>query len=125
MATTLAVERIDIIEGPNLNGLLCYFKYAAPRPDGLPTGIHLGFEEVVFFGTAEDETELRQLDELGDSFVPLLVGIRYLGNNASSATRDDFVITVKSWMTFEGHYNTTRVHLGIQMRTPAEMLQRY
>ena len=106
MATTLTVERIDIIEGPNLDGLLRHFKYAAPRPDQFPMGMHLRFEEVVFFGTAGEETEVRQFTELGDSFIPKLVGLLYLGNDASSATRDDFVITVKSWTTFEGHYNT-------------------
>jgi hypothetical protein len=105
MATTLVVERIDIIEGPNLDELLRALKHAVPRPDGLPKGINVEFKEVVFFGRAEGDLEVRQLAELGYLFAPKLVGIRYLGNDANPATRDDFVITLKSWTTFEGHYN--------------------
>lgn len=106
MATTLPVERIDILEGPNLDELQRAFKHAVSRDDGVPMGMSLRFEEVVFFGTVGDETEVREMPELGRGFAPKLVGIRYLGNDAKSSTRDDFVITVVSWTTLEGHYNT-------------------
>ena len=101
MATTLVVERIDIIEGPNLDELLRGLKFAVAREEGLPRGLSITFKEAILFG--EDGTELV---ELGRLFQPQLVGIRYLGNEAMPSTRDDFVITVKSWTTFEGHYNT-------------------
>jgi hypothetical protein len=100
MATKLEdVERIDIIEGPNLDELLRGLKFAAPREEQ-PKGISVRFDEVVFF--TEDGEEIA---ELGKTFLPTLVGISYLGNESSSATRDDFVIKVKSWTTFVGHYN--------------------
>ncbi|MDB5177938.1 MAG: hypothetical protein JWO61_321 [Candidatus Saccharibacteria bacterium] len=101
MTTTLVVERIDIIEGPNLDELLRGLKLAVAREQGLSRGLSITFQEAVFFGG--DGVELI---ELGRLFQPQLVGIRYLGNEATPSTRDDFVITVRSWQTFEGHYNT-------------------
>jgi len=100
MATTLDVERIDILEGPNLDGLLEGFKFAAPR-DELHQQISVRFEEVAYFAKGGEE-----IVELGKTFFPRIVGVRYLGNEASSSTRDDFVVTVfMGGMTFEGHYN--------------------
>ena len=101
MATELVVERIDIIEGPNLDELLRALKHAVPREDGVRHGISVRFDKVVFFGVKGEE-----IDELGQMFMPKLVGIRYLGNMITTSTCDDFVVTVRSWTTFEGHYNT-------------------
>ena len=104
MATTLIVERIDILEGPNLDALLQAFKQAVSRSadEGRVYVMTARFREVVFFD--EDGKEINDLGRT--AFAPKVVGIRYVGNDASSSTSDDFVITVKSWTTFEGHYNT-------------------
>jgi hypothetical protein len=100
MAATLPVERIDVLEGPNLDGLLEGFKFAVVR-DGMPYQTAVRFDEVVYFAEGGKEYA-----ELGRTFFPYVVGIRYLGNEASSSTRDDFVVTVyMGGMTFEGHYN--------------------
>ena len=102
MDATLTVERIDILEGPNLKGLLFAFEHAAIRPDGFSGEVNLRFDNVVYLDDAHKE-----IDELsGRIFNPKLVGICYLGYNPSSETRDDFVITVSIInITFEGHYN--------------------
>jgi hypothetical protein len=100
MATTLPVKRIDILEGPNLDGLLEGLKFAVLR-DEMAHQIAVRFDEVAYFAESGEEYAA-----LGRTFFPSVVGIRYLGNEASSSTRDDFVVTVyMGGMTFEGHYN--------------------
>jgi hypothetical protein len=100
MATTLQVGRIDIVEGPNLDELQRAQKFAVPRGE---IRVHMSarFDYVVYFDEAGS-----QLTELGRTFLPQVIGIRYLGDEPSRETQDDFVITVRfAGMTFEGHYN--------------------
>ena len=100
MATTLQIERIDILEGPNLDDLQRAQKFAVVR-EGLSVPVSARFGEVVYFG--EDGKELV---EFGRTFAPQVIGIRYLGNEPSRETRDEFIITVRfTGRTFEGHYN--------------------
>jgi hypothetical protein len=100
MATTLPVERIDILDGPNFDGLLKGLKFAASRDESVPP-ISVRFEEVVYFAEGGSE-----VTELGRMCFPKIVGIRYLGNEASPSTRNDFIVAVyMGGMTFEGHYN--------------------
>ena len=106
MTTTVNVERIDIIEGPNLEGLLqpWLMKEAiedANKVFAIPD-IHVRFEEVRYM-----RNEWTADEELGVTFHPLLVGIGLLGGDVKSRKRDDFIITVSSALgTFTGHYNT-------------------
>lgn len=101
MTPSVIVERIDILDGPNLKSLLEGFRFATRREE-LNFAINLKFNEVVFI----DESGV-EIQELGRLYTPILAGIRYLGYEPKPDTRDDFVITVRSGMgTFEGHYNT-------------------
>ena len=106
MTATVNVERIDIIEGPNLTGLLepWLTKEAIEEADkvfAIPD-IHLRFNEVRYM-----RDEWTADEELGMTFLPLLVGIGLLGGDTTARKREDFVITVSSALgTFTGHYNT-------------------
>ncbi len=106
MTATVNVERIDIIEGPNLTGLLQPWltKEAIEEADkvfAIPD-IHLRFNEVRYM-----RDEWTADEELGMTFLPLLVGIGLLGGDTTTRKREEFVITVSSALgTFTGHYNT-------------------
>jgi len=107
MTTTVSVERIDILEGPNLEGLLRSFPLAAALEDqgeeSLPRSVETWFKEVRFYDEQGFDLRLQLAGAL--SFRGVLNGIRYLG-----LTRDnkhDFVIFVDSSLgTFGGLYNT-------------------
>lgn len=108
MTTTVKVERIDIVEGPNLEGLLkpWLLKSAyAEEGKALPGGVHeiyLRFDEVHFM----DESGVA-IEELGTTLMPALVAIGLLGGDATTRNREEFVITVSTaFGTFTGHYNT-------------------
>lgn len=106
MTTTVNVERIDIFEGPNLQGLLNpWLMKEAIREAGESYGfdeIYLRFDNVRYM-----RDEWAAYEELGRTYFPLLVGIGLLGGDTESRKRDDFVITVSSAVgTFTGHYNT-------------------
>lgn len=95
------VARIEILDGPNGDGLLRAYKFAVAR-DGLPVGISARFEGVFF---DEDDNELA---ELGRTFLPPVVGLHYLNYEATDENRDQHVIAVQLWATFEGHYDAFR-----------------
>ena len=106
MTTTVTVERIDIIEGPNLTGLLepWLMKEAIEEAEKIfaPPDVHLRFNKVRYM-----RDEWNADEELGMTFLPLLVGIGLLGGDTTARKREDFVITVSSALgTFTGHYNT-------------------
>lgn len=106
MTTTVTVERIDIIEGPNLEGLLQpWLMRESVEEAGFSLGtsdVHLRFDEVRYM-----RDEWIADEELGITFYPLLVGIGLLGGEATTRKRENFVITVSSALgTFTGHYNT-------------------
>lgn len=106
MTTTVIVERIDIIEGPNLEGLLKpWLMKEAIEEAGkslVVSDIHLRFDEVRYM-----RDEWTADEELGMTFLPLLVGIGLLAGDTTARKREDFVITVSSALgTFTGHYNT-------------------
>lgn len=101
MTGTVTVERIDILEGPNLEGLLRSFTV----PSGLDREIEVNarFDRIkLYTGDGDDAAAI-----LGDdvvSYTGVLLGIRYLG--LEPGLRHDFIITLKTSLgTFEGHYN--------------------
>ena len=104
MTDTVTVERIDIIEGPNLEGLIRPWQITeAAMPPG-NRQVSLRFDEVRYMSDRESWTPI---EELGVTFMPELVAIGRLGGTAMTRTRADYVITVHCALgTFEGHYNT-------------------
>lgn len=107
MATKLIVERIDILDGPNLKGLLQAYELAVPQPGGFPQGMRARFDRVVFYGRTDEDSVAHPIDELGTVFDPQVVGIQHLGGVPTPETRHDHIIKVAfgGW-TFVGHYNT-------------------
>ncbi len=99
MATKLPVERIDIIEGPNLQFFLDCLRDAVPREGRAGYSLTI-FSKVVLHYEDDSSEEVKNL-------AVQAVGIRYLGNIANRSTQFKFVITVSGrQQTFEGHYDT-------------------
>lgn len=99
MASKLPVERIDIIEGPNLQSILDCVRDAVPR-DGRQGYSLAVFNKAVLHYDDDSSEEVQNL-------AVQAVGIRYLGNIADRSTQNKFVVTVSGrQQTFEGHYDT-------------------
>ena len=103
MTDSVDIDRIDIVEGPNLEGLIKPWLMAEAEMQPQNRPVALRFDRVHFYvGDSRVPSE-----ELGSAYMPYLIALGTLGGVWMTRTRADYVITVASAAgTFEGHYNT-------------------
>ena len=104
------VVRIDIMEGPNFEGLVQPWLMLSTLGEvGGPSRVEevlVQFDEVAYF--LEDGSKLPK-EWAGEISRMHLLGIEPLGGALKSIKGGDVVITVSALgMTFKGHYNTRK-----------------
>jgi len=102
------VERIDIMEGPNFEGLIQPWLMLSALGD-VPSTVEevlVQFDEVAYFLEDGSKLDKKWVGEI--SRMHLLV-LEPLGGSLKSIKAGDVVITVSALgMTFKGHYNTRK-----------------